>query len=183
MPKHIVKCPYCQETFDRDTVENEKVGRRYYHVDCYNKVKKEAQQRAAVALRQEKVQSDREELNDLIKEKLGTEANWGAINRQIISFIKTYNYSYREIYLSLLYYFEVQKQNTSKCQGRIGIVPYVHDEAISYYKKMTDKQFSIAKNLISSNEEIVVRTINKIEEEKGKERKKLIDLSELMDLE
>ena len=37
MAKAIVKCPYCEQSFDRNdpSIEWEKVGRRYAHKKCY----------------------------------------------------------------------------------------------------------------------------------------------------
>ena len=35
MAKHIVKCPFCGQSFDANSEEFVKIGRRYAHANCY----------------------------------------------------------------------------------------------------------------------------------------------------
>ena len=136
---HIVTCIYCKKKFDRDKIPCSQVSeRRFAHVACA----------AAAKAEQDKKEQAKNKLTEYIKYLFGLESLTVKINRQIKEYIEEYHYSYNGIYHTLLYWYEVKKNDISKANGGIGIVPYVYQQASEYYKalwlaneKNKDKQF------------------------------------------
>lgn len=62
------------------------------------------------------------------------------IQLQIASYIKDYNYTYSGILKTLIYFYNIQKNDISKSNGGIGIVPYVYQQAHDYYKELWETQ-------------------------------------------
>lgn len=117
-----VKCPICGQTFSREKVEYVHLGNRYYHLSCCSN-------------------------EFLYTEKIinFTKQLWGTVSRpkivkQINNFVKNNNYTYKEIYNDLLYFFDVKKSDTTSYQGTIGIVPFIHSEAQRYYSQLAKKE-------------------------------------------
>jgi hypothetical protein len=125
---HKVKCFYCQEIFDADIEPYEKVNaRRYAHEECY--------------FNNHKTDDDFIDLiyfylKDEIFIGLEKAKNWWAVcDRQRKDFLaKNPEYSNEGIYYSLKYYYEVKRGSAVKSEGRIGIVPYVYEDAQDYFK-------------------------------------------------
>jgi hypothetical protein len=125
---HIVKCLYCQKEFDRDKIKCQKIGRRYAHLICDKK-------------------TDGDEINFNIivqysNRVLGDTANIKKISKQIKDY-QIQGMSYNEIYLTLKYWYEIKKNSPDKSKGGIGIVPYVYNDAMTYWKSL--KQIAIPK--------------------------------------
>lgn len=55
------------------------------------------------------------------------------IRKQIKTYVDEYHFSYSGIMLTLKFFFEVKKNDISKSNGGIGIVPYVYKQAEEYY--------------------------------------------------
>ena len=121
--KHIVKCPVCGKTFDRDIVPCHQDGRRYMHMGCW----------AEHEANKTQDEKDREALEEYIKGlfKLGTLDQ--KIQKQINTFHDQYHYTYTGIKKSLVYHYEVKKGDIKQANGGIGIVPYVYEQARLYY--------------------------------------------------
>ena len=119
---HFVKCLYCDRTFDADEEKFVKPNKtRYAHFDCYQVVKKE--------------EEDREELREYIKKIFNLENLGPVINKQIKSYTQdtAYGYTTKGIYYALKYFYEIKGNDTSKANNKLGIVPYVYDEAQKYF--------------------------------------------------
>lgn len=123
MAKAMVKCLYCGERFDRLSEPNVKIGRRYAHQKCY-----EAQDDKTL-----KEQQDKHEFFDYIKEIYGSDYNFVSISKQAESYIKQYNFTYSGMLKSLKWFYEVQKNDKESANGRIGIIPYIYEDAKKYY--------------------------------------------------
>ena len=123
---HPVKCYYCGLTFDRDRVPFATVpgkARRYAHKECYEKLDSETKQE----------QQDREKLEAYIKQLFGYKTLPERVKRQIKKYYSELNYSYSAIYKSLVYFFDIKKNDLEKANGGIGIVPYIIDDARNYW--------------------------------------------------
>ena len=122
---HHVKCFYCNKTFDRDKEPFEQIPnkKRYAHKECYNKVN-------AAQLSNDE---NKEKLENYIKNLFGYKNLPEKVNRQIKQFIVEYNYNYLGILRALTYFYEVRNGNKEKAHGGIGIVPWIYDEAHTYY--------------------------------------------------
>ena len=136
---HIVTCIYCKKKFDRDKIPFTQLSeRRYAHIGCA----------ATAQAEQEKREQAKQKLTEYIKQLFGLESLTVKINRQIKEYAEEYNYSYSGIYHTLVYWYEIKKNDISKANGGIGIVPYVYQQALEYYKalwiasdKNKDKKF------------------------------------------
>ena len=123
MAKHIVKCPICGKSFDRETTAYHQDGRRYLHIECW------ARQEASKT----QDDKDREALEQYILELFKLNVLTPKIKRQIESFHDEYGYTYTGIKKALIYQFEIKKGDIKQANGGIGIVPYVYEQAREYY--------------------------------------------------
>lgn len=123
MAKCIVKCLYCGEQFDRLSVPNVKIGRRYAHKSCYEGQDEE----------QLKKDKDKHDFFDYIKELYGSDYNYISISKQAENYIKQYGFTYSGMLKSLKWFYEVKGNSKESSNGRIGIIPYIYEEAKKYY--------------------------------------------------
>lgn len=122
--KHLVKCPYCGETFDANKEPFVMVNsRRYAHKKCAEKKEKE----------KSKEEIDKENLQKYIKQLFGINTLSAKINKQIDRFIKENEYTYSGIHRSLIYFYEIKKNPIDKANEGLGIVPWIYEEAKRYY--------------------------------------------------
>lgn len=119
-----VKCPICDQKFDRLTTDFEYIGGRYYHVSCCSED----------FLYREKIHIFLREL-------------WGAsiysrvkINNQINAMVKKHGYTIKQIYQDLFYFYEVKKNDSTKYQNTIQIVPYIHKEGQQHFNLAAQKE-------------------------------------------
>lgn len=123
---HKVKCFYCGHTFDRDKepfMQIPEKARRYAHKDCF--LRATAIQRAD--------EENKIKLENYIKELFDYKVLPEAVDKQIRKFITENNYTYLGILKALKYFYEVKNGSKEKAYGRIGIVPYVYEDAHNYY--------------------------------------------------
>lgn len=151
MPK--VKCPTCNEVFDRDKVECIKIGNRYYHPKCVQ---------------------DKDEyivkIFDYAKKLWGEQLQFVKLKNQLNSYIKG-GLTAQEIYESLVYFFDVKKNDANARGQTFGIVPYVVDEAKQYFKQQN--RLETVKNKITEqlkNQNTQPRTQVYIKKEKRKRK-------------
>ena len=131
MAKHIVKCPICNQHFDANLEPFVMINtRRYAHKTC-----------AEVAEQNKtKEQKDKELLENYIKDLFGINSITPKIKKQIDTFHKEKNYSYSGMYKSLKYHFEIRKNSIEKANGGIGIIPYVWNDALIYWRAIWEAQ-------------------------------------------
>lgn len=123
---HKVKCYYCQSTFDRDKepfMQIPEKAKRYAHKECF--LRATAIQRAD--------EENKQKLESYIKELFDYKTLPDTVNRQIRQYISEKNYTYSGILKALKYFYEVKNGSKEKAFGRIGIVPYVYEDAHNYY--------------------------------------------------
>jgi hypothetical protein len=119
---HNVKCKVCGITFDRDKEEAVSVGsRRYAHAKCAN------------GYEPSKESQDLAELHQYLKNLFKDNYNYVVLNKQIELYKKQHQYTYSGILKSLIYWYEIQGNTTEESNNRIGIVPYIYEEARQYY--------------------------------------------------
>lgn len=123
---HKVKCFYCGHIFDRDKepfVAIPNKAKRYAHKKCFN----------TVFEKQQLEQEQKQELENYIKTLFNYTTLPEIVNKQITHFITEKNYTYSGILKSLKYFYEIKNGDKEKAYGRIGIVPFVYDDAHNYY--------------------------------------------------
>lgn len=121
---HLVKCVYCQKSFDRDKMPFVAVtARRYAHKECAeaenNKQKQEV--------------DDKIKLNEYIMNLFNFEYVTPRIQKQIQKYIEEYHYTYSGIHKALVYWFDVKHNSVEAAKESIGIVPYIYQDAYNYY--------------------------------------------------
>lgn len=56
------------------------------------------------------------------------------------NFHKEKNYSYSGMYKSLKYFFEIKGNPIEKANGGIGIIPWIWDDALKYWRALWEAQ-------------------------------------------
>lgn len=112
-----VKCPYCGQQFYREDVDFVQIGRRYAHKECHDKS---------------------EQIHALMKNKLGMSYSQTKIERQIQNFVSKEGFTVKNIYNTLVYWYEIKKQNAEQANGGIGIVPYIYPEYLKYAQRQKE---------------------------------------------
>jgi hypothetical protein len=124
MAKAMVKCVYCGQQFDRNAEPFVAINsRRYAHQNCYDK-------NQATKTQDEK---DYEELCQYIKQKFYIQTISAKITRQISDYKKQYNFSYSGMLKALKWWFDVKHNTLEGTNGGIGILPYIYNDARTYY--------------------------------------------------
>lgn len=128
--KHIVKCFYCGQSFDASTEEFVKPRvNRYAHKTCAERYRNS----------KTKEERDKEKLEEYIKELFHITELTPKIKNQIKQYAEK-NYSYSGMYKSLKYFYEIKGNSIEKAQGGIGIVPWIWDEAFTYWRALWEIQ-------------------------------------------
>ena len=159
---NIKKCLYCGKDIDIST-ERYCMARtnRYAHVECYEK----------------NYTPDEEYIGKIytfLKEEVGISYDYPQCEKQRLSFIKKMGYTNEGILNALRYFYLVKKQSPEKSGNRIGIVPYVYNEAKEYYENIESKKKKIKKEItkqLSNSDRVVVVGGHEKEVDRG-----LIDL-------
>ena len=162
MPQVLVKCLYCNKIFDRNVEPCQKIGRRYAHQECYERNYTESDEY-------------KEKIYDYVKKLFGANYKYLSIESQRKNFIKK-GMTNKGIYYTLKYHFEVRNGSVDKSEGRIGIVPYLYEEAQDYYNKLNEK----SKNLEDSIQKgLKERVINIESLEQKNPHKEKIDMNSI----
>ena len=119
MAKLLAKCVFCNQQFDRNEEEFVAVNnRRYAHKKCYDAVQDE---------------KDYEELINYIKKIFKYTSISAKVTRQITDYKKQYGFTYSGMKKALVWWFEVKKNSVEAANGGIGILPYIYNDAKTYY--------------------------------------------------
>lgn len=133
MAKLIAKCFYCGEQFDRNAEEWVSINaRRYAHKKCHD---------AAQAGKTQE-EKDYECLINYIKQIFGYALVPAKITRQITDYKKQYNFTYSGMLKALIWWFDVKKSSVEAANGGIGILPYIYNDAKTYYYGLYMAQLS-----------------------------------------
>jgi len=124
MAKLMAKCYYCGLMFDRNEEEFVAINsRRYAHKACHEKIQSEKTQD----------EKDYEALTQYIKKVFGYTTIPAKITRQITDYKKQYDFTYSGMLKALTWWFDVKKNTTENTNGGIGILPYIYNDAKTYY--------------------------------------------------
>ena len=120
-PLDNVKCAYCQNSMSKKDTDCIMIGNnKYVHKACQE-------------LEEKREKTDKEQLEDYIKELFNITYIDPRIRAQIKKYIEEFNYSYSGIKKALIYHYEIKNGDKSKANGGIGIVPFVYENAYNYY--------------------------------------------------
>ena len=120
-PLDNVVCAFCKKPLSKKEpncvmIDNNK----YVHRECQ-------------ALEEKREKTDKEQLEEYIKELFGTTYIDPRVRNQIKKFVEDYNYTYSGIRKALIYHYELIGGDKSIANGGIGIVPYVYQNAYEYH--------------------------------------------------
>lgn len=155
MAKHIVKCRYCNESFDTTSLVEgidwvKPKERTYYHKVCYDK-KQIEEYNKKITPKSQKNNKDPEieqywkEIAEFFSKDLKVEPKWSMARVQYNNCIKK-GFRPKGIFLTLKYFYEVRRGNWEKSNGGIGIVESIYDEAREYW----EEQESIKQRILIS---------------------------------
>ena len=96
---------------------------------------------------------------DFLARDLKVKYNYHMCQAQIENFWKKKNINPKGIYFCLKYFYEIKGNSWDKGNGGIGIVPYIYDEAKSYWIEQERKKRGFIKEVES---EAKVRSIIKL---------------------
>lgn len=135
----LVKCLICGQLLDKETESYVQLKRRYAHKNCYDNLPQ--------------IQKDnimyKDKIHSKAKELFKEHYNYAVISKQIDLNLKKISHgTIKGIYLSMVYWFEVKKEPIEKSFYRLGIVPYIYDEAQNYFKRQEkNKKINENKNI------------------------------------
>jgi hypothetical protein len=112
-----VLCYYCKKNDDKVMKDQAvRIDNKNFHPHCA------------------KIYADKKELSETICRIFKLKAP-GPRNNAFISKYINEGMTYKGITRALMYFYDVQKNNTDKSNGGIGIVPWVYEDANRYYEK------------------------------------------------
>jgi hypothetical protein len=126
MAKETVKCADCGEQVAK--VEVCIYKKQNYHYNCYLNV------------------LDKEKLWSYVCQKFGL-ISPGPANFKLANIYLQQGISYREMYFVLRYFYEIRHNSIDKANNRIGIIPYVLDEARTYYLNLEKEKNELSNQL------------------------------------
>ena len=163
--KKIRKCLYCGKDIDIST-EEYRMPRtnRYAHLACYDKYYNPDEEFISAIYK-------------FLKEEVKITFDYPQCEKQRIHFITKLGYTNEGILNALKYFYLIKKNSPEKAGNRIGIVPYVYDEAKEYYNNLKQKQKRIGKSIEKQMKEDKIQ-IN-IKTEHYAPKKNYIDLNSI----
>ena len=131
MAKHLVKCLYCGQQFDREAEPTKQVSaRRYAHLKCWEEH----------YLNLSKEEKDIEEFYNYTKELFKEDYNYILTKKLAERYVKENHYTYSGMLKTLKWYYEKMNNSIEKSNGSIGIIPYIYNQAMTYYYTLYQAQ-------------------------------------------
>lgn len=123
-PNDNVICAYCKKSMSKKDENCVMIGNnKYVHKACQE-------------LENQREKTDKEKLEEYIKELFQISYIEPRIKAQIKKYVEEYNYTYSGMQKALYYYYEIKGGDKSKANGGIGIVPYVYQNAYNYFYEL-----------------------------------------------
>lgn len=123
-PNDTVTCAYCKKPMSKKDEDCVMVGNnKYVHKACQE-------------LENQREKTDREKLEEYIKELFQISYIEPRVKAQIKKYVEEYNYTYSGMQKALYYHYEIKGGDKSKANGGIGIVPYVYQNAYNYFYEL-----------------------------------------------
>lgn len=120
-PLDNVTCSFCKKPLSKKDPDCVMLANgKYVHKACQE-------------LEENREKTDREKLEEYIKDLFGLTYIDPRIKAQIKKYVEEYNFSYSGMQKALHYFYEIKGGDKSKANGGIGIIPYVYKDAYNYY--------------------------------------------------
>lgn len=155
----IVTCGGCGLKIDRSIdVGAEYIKSKWYHSYC-------------ASIKKEKML-----LDEYICKIFELKATGPTNNSLIKKYKEQYGYNYDGMLKALKYFYEVQKHSPNKSEERVGIIPYVYDEAQEYFKAREQKINRIGEHGLEHKAKEITVKIYTTKVEKNKKSNSLDEL-------
>lgn len=153
----IVKCAYCGHNMDKD------VAVRYKEKNYHDKCCQAAKERDRVC----------KYICYIYNLKVPGPRNYALLKKYIEE-----GYTYKGIFYSLKYFYEIQKADKAKAKESIGIVPFIYEEAQKYFEELENKQAKVKTvvSQIDAADKLNVTVSTKINKPKSRKEYNLDDL-------
>lgn len=146
----LVKCPLCNEQFDRNNPAIEWVkynNTRYAHKKCMK-------ERDLAQIQEEK---DKNELYKYLSQLFGGKYDYGRTKKLVEKYKREFNYTYSGMIKSLRWFYELKGNNIERANGSIAILPYIYNEAQEYYYNVYKAQQRA--NMVREQYEVPVQEV------------------------
>ena len=154
-PKKSIKiCRFCGKPLDITTEPYKMIANRYAHSKCYD----------------ENINGEEgfvEKIYELLK-SLNINYDFQACERQRAKY-NTQGISNEDIFKTLRYTYITKKVSPAGAGGRIGIVPYMVEEARNYYRNLEKIKSELSKDYKKNKSEVKVIHVKEREKEKKKD--------------
>lgn len=162
----LVSCGHCKLKFNRHTEPSKYISGKWYHERCATSV------------------LERRELANYICQLFGLKRAGPSNYALIKKWVENKGYTYKGIHNTLKYFYEVKKGDKNKSEERIGIVPFIYEEAQQYFSSQKVKEKRALEKFKKAKEEekpkdIIVNTTCK-QKKKRKPQGEEYDLNDLL---
>lgn len=187
MAKAMVQCRICKEKFNRldpsliEGVDFVKPSERmYYHKRCYDEYQ-------GSKLDVHSNMTDELWFNaawDFLRKDLKYDFNFVKVRKQWESFLKN-KMTAKGMYFALKYFYEIKKNDVSKSENGIGIIPHIYEDSRDYWVEREHREQGIVAAIEQQIKEAQNQRIVDVRVKKVKRQvKSAADvLAEIMDME
>ena len=120
-PLDNVTCAFCKKGLSKKDPDCVMLNNnKYVHKACQE-------------LEESREKTDREKLEEYIKELFALSYIDPRVKAQIKKYIEEYNFTYSGMQKALYYFYEIKGGDKSKANGGIGIIPYIYPDAYNYH--------------------------------------------------
>ena len=183
----MVQCRICKERFNRgdpnlvegmDYVKPSK--NMYYHKKCYDEY-------LSTRLDVHANMADEGWFNaswDLLRRDLKYDFNFVKVRKQWESFLKN-KMTAKGMYFALKYFYEIKKNDVTKSENGIGIIPHIYEDSCSYWQEREHREQGIVAAIEQQIKEAQNQRVIDVRVKKVKRQvKSAADiLAEIMDME
>lgn len=180
MAKAMVECRVCKQKFNRldpALVEGEywvkPVNLHYYHKKCYEDFAKKKGQ-----IGKDGIEFEADEMvwkaatEDYLKRDLKVSIDYKRFNSQWKRLVEKDGRTPKGIYFTLRYFYDVCRGLTEKCEGGIGIVSHVYEDATAYWGERNQRDKGIVARIEQQIKEAAAQNIVKVNLKKTKKQTK-----------
>ena len=180
MAKAMVECRVCKQKFNRldpELVEGEywvkPVNLHYYHKKCYEDFAKKKGQ-----IGKDGIEFEADEMvwkaatEDYLKRDLKVSIDYKRFNSQWKRLVEKDGRTPKGIYFTLRYFYDVCRGLTEKCEGGIGIVSHVYEDATAYWGERNQRDKGIVARIEQQIKEAAAQNIVKVNLKKTKKQTK-----------
>ena len=180
MAKAMVECRVCKQKFNRldpALVEGEywvkPVNLHYYHKKCYEDFAKKKGQ-----IGKDGIEFEADEMvwkaatEDYLKRDLKVSIDYKRFNSQWKRLVEKDGRTPKGIYFTLRYFYDVCRGLAEKCEGGIGIVSHVYEDATAYWGERNQRDKGIVARIEQQIREAAAQNIVKVNLKKTKKQTK-----------